>query len=113
MTDLYLNLLADGRLMHRNSNITINGWETDAYLTSVTYTEGADQTNPDNMLSYFVAKGSYLNKNDKVFLSTLSKVFTHVVYENDKMQVQLDGQPLMHVNVRAAKKPSKLVLNGF
>lgn len=112
VTDVYLNLLADGRLMHRNSNITINGWETDAYLTSVTYTEGADQTNPDNILSYFVANGSYLKKNDKVFLSTLSKVFTHVAYENDKMQVQLDGQPLMHVNIRAAKKPSKLVLNG-
>ena len=42
VTDVYLNLLADGRIRHRNANATINGWETDSYLMAITYPEGAD-----------------------------------------------------------------------
>ena len=109
ITDVYLNLLADGRLMHRNANNIINGWETDAYLTVITYKEGTDS---DNLASFFVSNGSYLKKNDKVFLSTLSKIFTQVTYENDTINMQLDGQPLMRVTIRATKKPAKLMVNG-
>ena len=31
-TEIYLNLLADGRIKHRNSLNLMNGWDTDAYL---------------------------------------------------------------------------------
>ncbi|RDB03872.1 heparinase II/III domain-containing protein [Runella aurantiaca] len=112
VTMVYLNLLADGRLMHRNANNTIEGWETDAYLTAITYPENADISNPDNATSIFVSNGSYLKKNDKVFLSSLSKVFLNVAYEKDKIDVQLDGQPVMHVSLRSVQKPQSVVVNG-
>ena len=32
VTDIYINQLADGRLMHNNSWITADGWTTDAYM---------------------------------------------------------------------------------
>lgn len=38
VTDLYINQLADGRLMHSNSWIRPDGWNTDAYITALTYT---------------------------------------------------------------------------
>jgi hypothetical protein len=112
VTMVYLNLLADGRLMHRNANNTIEGWETDAYLTAVTYPENADISNPDNATSIFVGNGSYLKKNGNVFLSSLSKVFMNATYEKDKIEVQLDGQPLMHVSLRSAQKPQFVLVNG-
>ncbi len=35
VTDLYINQLADGRLMHSNSWIMPDGWMTDAYMFAV------------------------------------------------------------------------------
>ncbi|TDW96957.1 heparinase II/III domain-containing protein [Dinghuibacter silviterrae] len=65
---VYLNLLADGRMMGRNSNNSFDGWETDAYLTVITSEKGKAER-------YFVAYGSYLRKNKQVILDSLSKVF--------------------------------------
>lgn len=112
ITMVYLNLLADGRLMHRNANNTIDGWETDAYLTAITYPENADISNPDNATSVFVSNGSYLRKGGKTFLHSLSKVFMNVSYTKDKIDVQLDGQPLMHVSLRSVKNPPLILVNG-
>ncbi|WP_428660190.1 heparinase II/III domain-containing protein [Runella sp.] len=112
VTMVYLNLLADGRLMHRNANNTIDGWETDAYLTAITFPEHADLTNPDNATSIFVSNGSYLRKDGKTFLHSLSKVFMNVSYNKDKMEVQLDGQPVMHVSLRSVQKPQSVSVNG-
>ena len=39
ITDIYINQLADGRLMHSNSWIEADGWSTDAYMFIVTYPE--------------------------------------------------------------------------
>lgn len=36
-TDVYLNLLADGSIMHHSANLKVNGWETDAYLTAARF----------------------------------------------------------------------------
>ena len=41
VTDVYLNRNADGRRMHNNSNATVDGWETDAYLLAITRPRGA------------------------------------------------------------------------
>jgi len=111
VTEVYVNLLADGRLMHRNANNVINGWETDAYISTVTFPEKADRNNPDNISSYFMSNGSYLRKDGKTLLSSLSKVFTYVENDKDKLKVQLQGQPLMHV-LLGVPKPQKLMLNN-
>lgn len=111
ITDVYLNLLADGRLMHRNSNITINGWETDAYLLSVTYPENNSVGIPQETTSFFVSNGSYLRQNNKVYFSSLSKVFMNVEFNNQSIEVEADGQPITKILMETKKKPSKLLIN--
>ncbi len=110
-TDVYFNLLADGRLMHRNSNTTINGWETDAYIMAVTYPE-KQNASPANATEYFISNGSYLRNDGKIILHSLSKVFMHAKAEGNTANVILQGQPLMHVNLLLKDKPSRLLLNG-
>ncbi|MFN8348686.1 MAG: hypothetical protein U0X91_27045 [Spirosomataceae bacterium] len=112
VTEVFLNLLADGRLMHRNANNLINGWETDAYLTVISFPEKSDRSNPDNLTSFFVSNGSYLRKDGKTLLHSLSKVFMHADYAEKQVNVQIDGQPLMHVKLRVTEKSKPLVVNG-
>jgi hypothetical protein len=112
VTDVYLNLQADGRRMHRNSNNVIDGWETDAYLFAVTRAVGADPNNPDSAVRYFVACGSYLRKDGRLILDCLSKVYTVFTGGRPDMQVQLQGQPLIKAAFGAAEKPLKVTLNG-
>ncbi|MHC4584723.1 MAG: heparinase II/III domain-containing protein [Planctomycetota bacterium] len=76
VTDVYLNLRADGRKMHRNSCNIIDGWDTDAYMFAVTRPKGADKNDPESVVRYFVACGSYLRRDGKVVLDSLSKVYT-------------------------------------
>jgi len=111
ITDVYLNLRADGRKMHRNSCNIIDGWDTDAYIFAVTRPKGTDQNEPDSAVRYFVACGSYLRKNGKVMLDSLSKVYT-VFVPGLQTQVWLEGQPIMNVFLRAATKPDAVILNG-
>lgn len=74
ITDVYLNLQADGRRMHLNSNNTIAGWETDAYLLAWTRPAGSgDEASGVNRI--FVASGSYLRRAGMVYLNSLTKVF--------------------------------------
>jgi hypothetical protein len=68
-TEVWLNLNADGRMRHRNSNNTMGGYDTDAYLLAITT---KDKTQP----RYFVANASYLRKDGKVLVDSLSKIFT-------------------------------------
>ncbi|MFY7910011.1 MAG: heparinase II/III domain-containing protein [Emticicia sp.] len=111
ITDVFLNLLADGRLMHRNSNIIINGWETDAYILSVTYPENTTMGSLENVNSFFVSNGSYLRKNEKVYFSSLSKVFMNVVFTNQAVEIEANGQPITNISMDINKKPTKLVIN--
>ena len=111
-TDVYLNLNADGRKMHRNSCNIINGWDTDAYLLAITRPTGTDENDPDSAVRYFVACGSYLRKNDKVILDSLSKVYTVFTAGKPEMQVALQGQPIVRARLRTAVKPGKIMLNG-
>jgi hypothetical protein len=110
-TDVYFNLLADGRLMHRNSNNVINGWETDAYIMAVSYPE-KQAAIPANATEYFISNGSYLRKDDKIILHSLSKVFMHAKTTGNVPEVILQGQPVMHVNLLLKDKPSQLLLNN-
>ncbi len=112
VTDLYFNLLADGRLMHRNSNNNINGWETDAYLLALTYPESSKVPTPANVESYFVANGSYVRKANETVLHSLSKVFMISDYRGSKAEVILQGQPLIRAELKLNARPGQLVLNG-
>jgi hypothetical protein len=112
VTDVYFNLLADGRLMHRNSNANIYGWETDAYIMAVSYKEGSDASNLNNITRYFVSNGSYLRRDEKVILHSLSKVFMDVELNSDQPKVILQGQPLINAKLRFEKKPQQLLLNN-
>jgi len=112
ITDVYFNLLADGRLMHRNSINTINGWETDAYIMSVTYPEkdGSPQTN--NINNYFIGNGSFLRRNGQTTFHSLSKVFLYAGLTSNQPDIIVQGQPLIHAKLRLIKKPQQLMLNG-
>ncbi|WP_294505632.1 hypothetical protein [uncultured Victivallis sp.] len=67
-TEVWLNLLADGRMRHRNSNNTLAGWDTDACLLAVTSENGKP-------VRFFCANGSYLRKGDELLVDSLKKVF--------------------------------------
>jgi len=111
LTDIYLNLRADGRKIHRNSCNVIDGWDTDAYIFAVTRPKDADQNDPDSVVRYFVACGSYLRKNGKVVLDSLSKVDA-VFVPGRQTQVWLEGQPVTNIFLRAVTKPDEIKFNG-
>ena len=111
ITEIYMNLRADGRKMHRNSCNVIAGWETDAYLFAVTRPKRRPRNNPDAAERYFIACGSYLRKDGKVVLDSLSKVYA-VLSPGKKTNVHLEGQPIMNVRLRTMTKPDKVMLNG-
>ena len=109
VTDVYMNLQADGRVMHRNSHNVIDGWETDAYLLSFTYKEGESSSKFNNC---FVANGSYVRKKDQFVISSLSKVFMNLETNNDTADVILQGQSIIKLHLLPGEKISKLVING-
>lgn len=70
ITDLYINQLADGRLMHLNSWIEADGWTTDAYMLAVTYPEGADPAK-EGMVTLIYS--SSLRRGENVYHRSLGK----------------------------------------
>ena len=112
VTEVWLNLMADGRRMHRNSNNVIDGWDTDAYLLALTRPVGADANDLDSVTRCFIACGSYLRKNGKVMLHSLSKVDAVFTCRDPEMKIALHGQPVMRAAIRAATKPQAVNVNG-
>lgn len=70
VTDLYINQLADGRLMHLNSWIDADGWTTDAYILAVSYPKGAT---PSQAKRKTIIYGSSLRRGTNVLFSSLEK----------------------------------------
>ena len=101
VTDVYLNLLADGRIRHRNANAMLGGWETDAYLMAVTFPDGADAADSDAASHLFIADGSYLRRGGKVILDSLSKVYLTAERKGNVLDVLLQGQPVVNTILRA------------
>ncbi|WP_162633333.1 heparinase II/III domain-containing protein [Echinicola strongylocentroti] len=91
VTEVYFNLLADGRLKHRNSVINMNGWETDAYLTALTFDVGSDRTTSENVKKLFVGHGSYLRRDGQVMVHSLSKLYGEFGFDDDG-KAYIDGQ---------------------
>lgn len=90
VTEVYFNLLADGRVRHRNANATLGGWETDAYILALTYPEGGG---PERPRRWFVADGSYLRRDGKVELDSLSKAFVVKTRTGQGAEASIQGQP--------------------
>ncbi len=111
-TEIFLNLLADGRVRHRNANASLNGWDTDAYLLALTHTDGANPADIESTLRLFVVDGSYLRRDSKVVLDSLSKVYLAVQRREGALEVQLQGQPVINALLHSATKPTSVILNG-
>ncbi|TRX11280.1 DUF4962 domain-containing protein [Flavobacterium gawalongense] len=111
-TEIYLNLLADGRIKHRNSLNVMNGWDTDAYLMALTFPEGADTGNPKNIKRLFISDGSYLRRNGKPLIHALSKFFTIVDFDGDNRNMQFQGQDEVTVSMYSEKNQKSVIVNG-
>ncbi|MDE5673731.1 MAG: heparinase II/III-family protein [Muribaculaceae bacterium] len=107
ITDLYINQLADGRLMHMNSWIEADGWNTDAYMFAVSYPEGGDAANPSET---FIGHGSSLRRGDDVRFSSLSKLSMIAKNEGKRLNLQVTGQPRINMGFKAS--PSSMTVNG-
>ena len=117
ITDVYLNLRADGRRMHFNSNHTIEGWETDAYLLALTRPAPSATATPENVTRYFVSAGSYLRRDGQVVLHAVSKanaIFTagQPGEPGAKMEVLIEGQKRIAATLFNPGKPAALSVNG-
>ncbi len=111
VTEITLNLLADGSIRHRNANLVHQSWETDAYLTALTWPEGANLSDPDAASLIFVADGSYLRRSGQVVLDSLSKVYLAANRKGPHLDVILQGQPVINAEFRAVRKPGTVTLN--
>jgi len=109
ITDIIINQLADGRLMHSNSWIEANGWETDAYMFAVTYPE---KGKPEDFSDLFISYGSALRRDGVSYFGSLSKLFVIQKNEGKKVELLVQGQPLINATFYSEAKPSSLVLNG-
>lgn len=108
ITDLYINQLADGRMMHMNSWIWAEGWETDAYLFAVTYDENAK---PLEAKDIFIAYGSALRRDGVSYLGSLSKLNVIQKSVGKETQITVNGQPLINATFFSPDKPASLILN--
>ncbi len=111
ITEVYLNLQADGRRMHVNSNNTIAGWETDAYLLALRRPADSAAATPESVTRYFVSAVSYLRRDGQTVLDSLSKVEA-LFQAGEELDVHLHGQDSMDVALYAAAKPARLQVNG-
>lgn len=107
VTDIYINQLADGRLMHLNSWINADGWDTDAYMLAVSYPEGGDAA---NLQEVFIGHGSSLKRGKDVYFSSLSKLNVIAEKNGGKLNLNVAGQP--RVNMKYKASPSSLTVNG-
>ncbi|KQC29950.1 heparinase II/III family protein [Flagellimonas eckloniae] len=111
-TEMYFNLLADGRLKHRNSANTMNGWETDAYLTVLKFDEGVDKTNLNDIKELFVGHGSYLRRDNQVLTHALSKYTTLIEDFGTNPKVTFQGQFNTKFRFHTPKGDTKALVNG-
>ena len=107
VTDVYLNLEADGSLRHRNANALLGGWDTDAYLLAVTH--GEKDTDVSRL---FIADGSYLRRDGAVLFDSLSKRFLIADFKDDAPRIWTLGQAGGEVRLRWPGAGAQLTVNG-
>lgn len=111
ITEVFLNLRADGRKMHRNSSKVIHGWDTDAYLFGITRPIGS--TNGRQPISRcFIVCGSYLRRDGKILFDSLSKAYSVIRHDGQTLDVTLQGQPIVDCRIGAETRPTMVRLNA-
>ena len=110
-TDVFFNLLADGRRSHENSNSVLEGWETDAYLLAVSRPKEAAEG--DGLRRILMINGSYLRRCGAVLLASLSKVDALVIPDPKRPRVTIHGQPAVQLDFLQMTPPDEVVVNGF
>lgn len=93
-TDVYINQLADGRLMHLNSWIEADGWSTDAYMLVAA----------DGGRDLGIIHGSSLRREGKPVFSSLAKL--NVLGREvgtSRQSVEVCGQPRMRFTLGGKK----------
>lgn len=70
ITDIYINSLANGSLMHSNSWIEADGWTTDAYMFAVRYPEGKSSLEDAQLITIY---GSAIRNSGSEIYSNLVK----------------------------------------
>ncbi len=99
--------------MHRNSCNLLHGWETDAYLLAVTRPVDAAPEKLESVERIFVAGGSYLRRNGKVILDSLSKVETVFTIGRPEVEIGLSSeQPIVHAAYWNSVQPQSWQVNG-
>ena len=111
VTEVYLNLLADGHIRHRNALATLGGFDTDAYILAVTRPIGsAPDRLPD---SFFVADGSFVRRNGQVLMSSLSKAFLFARRDAKTWAVKLDAQPNLSLTLACLPGVEAVTADGL
>lgn len=111
-TDVYLNLRADGRIMHQNCIRKLHGWETDAYLLAITRPEGADEDDWTNVERCFIGYGSVLRHSGHTLFASLSRATACLELSPAEVSVALRGQPYLRAEVRPAVIPQRVKVEG-
>lgn len=111
VTDVFLNLGADGSRMHLNSNLVVDGWETDAYLVAFTRRASEAGATVANTTRYFVAAASYLRRDGQTVLASFSKV-TAAFRPAADLECHLHGQPWRDISLWSAVPPRSVRVNG-
>lgn len=110
-TEVYFNLLADGRIKHRNSTINMNGWETDAYQLALTFNEGADRSKIENIEDVFITHGSYLRRDNQVVIHALSKFTAYVEHIQNNAKIIFQGQANAKTRIYTPRKKESVLVN--
>lgn len=90
VTDIYINQLADGSLMHLNSWIDADGWFTDAYMLAVTYDENTDPMKSGEVTMIY---GSALRNGKRVIHGSRSKKNLTGSLHDGKLKVKAFSTP--------------------
>lgn len=110
ITEVVLNLLADGRTVHLNGINSFSGWTTDAYLLATTRAEQA-QEKPSELDSILMIDGSLLRHEGQPVWTSFSKA-NALFSPKDPTRVAVYGQAGAEVAFSALHRPEQLILNG-
>lgn len=111
-TDVYFNLRADGRIMHRNGIRTMGGWETDAYLVAITRPVHSADDGIGDIERCFIGYGSFLRRGGHALFSSMSRATACMKLGKDELSVSIQGQPYIRAELRPAVMPQRVTLAG-
>lgn len=109
ITDIYINQLADGRLMHSNSWIEADGWSTDAYMFIVTYPE---KSAPADAKEYFIGYGSSLKRGTPLISPRWQNYLLFRKKKIDACSYGLMAPPKVKAYIRSLQCPVSVSVNG-